>query len=287
MSNTAIPTTAPRSWPYRVWRIGRRVLIWYLVLLLAMMFLENTLIFLPTNFPDDNWSPTGIAIEDAHFTAADGTKLHGWFAPHDKPTAIILFSHGNAGNITHRLDILRALHNRVGAAVLMYDYRGYGRSEGKPNEAGVLADARAARAWLAKRTGVPPERIVLMGESLGGAVAVDLAADGARALILENTFSSLPEVAAYHYPFFPVQLVMKTRLDSAAKIRNYHGPLFQSHGDRDSIVPLRFAKRLFDAANEPKQFLLIEGGDHNDERPGDYYGKLRAFLEKVVEFMVI
>lgn len=161
------------------WRVCRLLLIAYLLLLLGLMFLENTLIFVPTNYPDDDWSPNGIALEEVHFIASDGTKLHGWYAPHEKPTAVILFCHGNAGNITHRIDILRALHNRVGAAVLMFDYRGYGRSEGKPDEPGVLTDARAARAWLAERAGVTQEQIVLMGESLGGAVAVDLAADGA------------------------------------------------------------------------------------------------------------
>ena len=105
-----------------------------------------------------------------------------------------------------------------------------------------------------------------MGESLGGAVAVDLAADGARALVLENTFSSLPDVAAYHYPWVPVRLLMRTQFNSAAKIASYHGPLHQSHGDRDSIIPLKFAKRLFDAANEPKHFLVVQGADHNDPR---------------------
>jgi len=192
---------------------------------------------------------------------------------------VILFCHGNSGNITHRIEILRSLHNYVGATVMMFDYRGYGRSEGKPDEPGILADARAARAWLAEKAGVPPQRIVLMGESLGGAVAVDLAVDGARALILENTFSSAPDVAAFHYPFFPVRLAMQTRFDSVAKIKNYHGPLFQSHGDRDSIVPLKFAKRLFEAANEPKQFLLMEGHEHNDPHTQPYFAKLRAFIE--------
>ena len=152
----------------------------------------------------------------------------------------------------------------MGAAVLVFDYRGYGKSEGKPDEPGVLADARAARTWLAEKAGVAENRIVLMGESLGGAVAVDLAADGARALILENTFSSMPDVAAYHYPWLPVRLLMRTQFNSVAKIRSYHGPLYQSHGDRDSIVPLQLARRLFDAANEPKRFLLVEGADHND-----------------------
>jgi fermentation-respiration switch protein FrsA (DUF1100 family) len=267
------------TWPRIAWRVGRLFVLAYLIVLLIMMAFENSFIYFPMNFKEDDWSPKGIAIEEAHFAAADGTKLHGWYAPHDKPTAMILFCHGNAGNITHRIDILRALHDQVGAAVLMFDYRGYGKSEGKPDEPGVLADARAARAWLAAKAGIAPERIVLMGESLGGAVAVDLAVDGARGLILENTFSSMPDVAAHHYAWLPVRLVMQTQFDSAAKIKQYHGPLFQSHGDRDQIVPLRFAQRLFDAANEPKKFLLIEGADHNDPRPAGYFKKLREFLD--------
>jgi len=257
------------------------LLIVYLLLLLAMMFLENSLIYFPTKFPEGNWAPQGITVEDAWFTAADGTKLHGWYVPDDHPRAVVLFCHGNAGNITHRAEIVRALHDRVGVAMLVFDYRGYGKSEGKPDEPGVLADARAARAWLAQKAGVAENGIVLMGESLGGAVAVDLAADGARALILENTFSSIADVAAFHYPWLPVRRLMRTQFNSAAKIDSYHGPLYQSHGDRDAIVPLRFATRLFNAANQPKRFLLIEGSDHNDPRLPQYYDKLREFLDGV------
>ena len=220
-------------------------------------------------------------MEDAWFTAANGTKLHGWYARQEKPRAVVLLCHGNGGNITDRAEIIRALHDRVGVAVLAFDYRGYGKSEGKPDEPGVLADARAARAWLARTAGVTESQVVLMGESLGGAVAVDLATDGARALILEDTFSSAPDVAAFHYPWVPVRLLMRTRFDSAAKIRSYHGPLFQRHGDRDSIIPLELARRLFDAANEPKQFLLVHGADHNAPRTPEYYDKLREFLDAV------
>ena len=149
------------------------------------------------------------------------------------------------------------LHRRVGVSVLIFDYRGYGRSEGKPNEAGILADARAARAWLADREKIAEADVVLMGESIGGAVAVDLAArDGARALVLESTFNSLPDVAAYHYPWLPVRWAMRTRLDSAAKIGNYHGPLLASRTATPTrSCRLRFGRRLFEAANEPKQFL--------------------------------
>lgn len=276
--------TAPRNIRqigYNIaWRTGRIFLIVYVVLLLLMMVLENSLIYFPAKFPVGDWAPRGIAVEEASITAADGTKIHGWYCPHEQPRAFVLFCHGNGGNITHRADVLRALHDRVGVSVLAFDYRGYGKSEGKPDEPGVLSDARAARTWLARKAGVAEERIVLMGESLGGAVAADLAVDGARALILENTFSSLPDVAAFHYPWLPVRLLMRTQFNSAAKIRSYQGPLFQSHGDRDSIIPLELAKRLFDAANQPKRFLLVDGADHNDPRPAGYYGKLKEFLDE-------
>jgi hypothetical protein len=145
-----------------------------------------------------------------------------------------------------------------------------------------LADARAARAWLAAREKCDPADIVLMGESLGGAVAVDLAAgEGARALVLESTFSSLPDVAAYHYPWLPVRWAMRTRLDSAAKIGRYHGPLLQAHGDADTIVPIRFGRRLFEAAGEPKQLLLLSGHDHNDPMPPEFYDALAVLIDRL------
>jgi fermentation-respiration switch protein FrsA (DUF1100 family) len=247
-----------------------------------MVFLEESLLFFPMRYPGGDWNPAGLAPVDAWFSAADGTKLHGWYVPHEKPRAVILLCHGNAGNITHRADILEALHDRVGASVLIFDYRGYGRSEGSPNERGVLEDARAARAWLARTEAIPENQIVLLGNSLGGAVAVDLAArDGAKALILENTFSSVPDVAAHYYPWLPVRWLMRNRFDSVAKIGAYHGPLLQSHSQGDTIVPYRFARRLFDAANEPKQFLEIEGLDHNDPPESSYFDTLREFLDKV------
>ena len=174
------------------------------------------------------------------------------------------------------------LHDRVGASVLIFDYRGYGRSEGRPSEAGVLADARAARSWLAAREKIAAKTDwCCMGESLGGAVAVDLAAaDGARALVLESTFSSLPDVAAHHYPWLPVHWLMRTRLDSRAKIAAYHGPLLESHGRPDTIIPFALGRRLFEAANEPKQFFTIPDRDHNDPRPDEYYDALAKFLAK-------
>jgi fermentation-respiration switch protein FrsA (DUF1100 family) len=146
----------------------------------------------------------------------------------------------------------------------------------------VLADARAARQWLAQRAGIDEKEIVLLGRSLGGAVVVDLASkDGARALVLESTFTSVPDVAAHYYPWLPVRMFLRTRLDACSQIANYHGPLFQSHGDADTIIPSKFGRRLFEAANQPKEFFNISGGDHNELPPPEYYDALRRFLEAI------
>ena len=268
-----------RAWSL-AWRVVRLPLIIYAVVVLIAMWGENTLIFIPSNFTVGDWQPENLQYEDAEFQAADGTKLHGWFVPAENPSAVVLFCHGNAGNLTHRVDLMQVMQNYVGASVLVFDYRGYGRSEGSPDEPGVLQDARAARKWLAGRTGVAETDIVLMGESLGGGVAVDLAAkDGARGLVLEDTFTSLPDMAAYHYWWLPVRLLMRSKLDSLSQIKNYRGPLLMSHGESDSIVPIEFAKRLYEAANEPKQFIAQAGADHNDARSGEFYQELKKFLE--------
>jgi uncharacterized protein len=269
-----------KAWLWQILRLIRFAATVYLLVLVILMFFEESLIFIPSRYPEGDWRPSGLAFEDAKFQAADGTKLHGWYGPHAKPRAVILFCHGNAGNVTHRAEILWKLNNDVGASVLIFDYRGYGRSEGKPNETGILSDARAARAWLAKRENIAEKDIVMMGESLGGAVAVDLAAkDGAKGLVLISTFTSVPDVAAYHYPVFPVRLLMRTRLDAVGQIANYKGPLLQMHGEADTIVPFKIGRQLFDAANEPKQFLVFPNHDHNDTLPDHFFQTLKTFLD--------
>jgi hypothetical protein len=271
------PTAKRRSW---LWRTIRALLVVYLLIVLAAMFLEDSLIYFPMRYPAGDWDQKSLPFEDAWFRSADGTRLHGWYVPQRHPRAVVLFCHGNAGNLSHRLPILEVLHERAGVSTLIFDYRGYGRSEGKPSEAGILADARAARRWLADREKIAETEIVVLGESLGGAVAVDLAArDGARALVLENTFNNLTAVAAYHCPWLPVRWAMRTRLDSAAKIADYHGPLLQVHGDADTIVPLCFAQRLHAAANPPKKLIIYPGHNHNDPMPPEYYDDLAAFLD--------
>jgi hypothetical protein len=245
-----------------------------------LMLFENSLIFFPSKYPDGYWEPTDVDFEDVHFASTDGTKLHGWHFPQDDPNYVILFCHGNAGNITNRVHAATQLREKLGASVFVFDYRGYGKSEGKPNEKGVLADARAARTWLAEREKIAPEEIVLLGRSLGGAVAVDLAAkDGAKALLLQSTFTSIPDVGTFHYPWIPRWLI-RTRLDSLSKIDNYQGPVFSSHGDDDTIIPYKFGKQLYEAASGEKEFMTLEGFDHNDSQPEKYYTTLRKFLEK-------
>jgi len=256
------------------------ILIAWLIVVAVSMIFEESLIFFPMRYPEGDWKPLGLPFEDAWFHADDGVRLHGWYAASDQPRAVVLFCHGNAGNVTHRAEQMRVLRELAGVSVLVFDYRGYGRSDGKPNETGLRADARAARAWLAQRAGIPESEIVVIGRSVGGAVAVDLAArDGARALVLESTFTSIPDMAARHYPWLPVGRLLRNRFDSLAKIGDYHGPLLQSHGNADTIFPYRFGQGLFDAANEPKTFITLPGSDHNDPQNRQYYAALIEFLD--------
>ncbi len=224
-------------------------------------------------------SPLDDSVE-AKFIADDGVHLHGWFYDLPDPRAVVLFCHGNAGSVAEWSEVAERLRDQHHVAVLVFDYRGYGQSEGKPDEQGILRDARAARRWLSRHTGVAEPDIVLMGRSLGGAVAVDLAAeDGARGLVLASTFSSLPDVAAHHMPWLLPRWNMTQRLNSVDKIARYKGPLLQTHGDADRVVPIQSARKLFDAASEPKQFLVIPGADHNDPQNEESREMLDRFFD--------
>jgi fermentation-respiration switch protein FrsA (DUF1100 family) len=275
-----MPTAVARPrWRRNLARLALFVGTIYLAIVILMSMQLDSLIFFPSRYPEGDWQPRGLRFEDAHFAASDGTRLHGWYLPADNPRAVVLFAHGNGGNLSDRADIGYLLSQRLGASVLMFDYRGYGRSEGEPTIPGVLDDARAARRWLAERAGVSESQIVLMGESLGGGVMIQLAAhDGARALILENTFSSLADVGAVHYPWLPVRFVLGDKLDSTAVIAKYRGPLLQIHGDADQIIPMTLGRKLFEAANEPKRWVTISGADHNDPRTKQAAQALDEFL---------
>lgn len=264
-------------------RLLRSLLLAYVAIIVLAMIFEERLIYFPRPYDGGpHWTPMGINHEDVFFTAEDGTNLHGWYCPVDEPRAVVLFAHGNAGNISGRAMTIALLQKHLDASVFCFDYRGYGQSDGRPNETGVLQDARAARGWLLKRVGLESDEIVLMGRSLGGAVAVDLAADGgARALVLESTFTSLPDIGARQFPWLPVRLLMRSKYDSLSKIERYDGPLFQSHGDADAIVPFEFGRKLHEAAAGVKEFFVCEGGDHNDPQPVSYYHSLDGFLREL------
>ena len=245
--------------------------------------LYEKLLFHPTKFPAGDWQPAELTFESIDFTSADDTRLHGWFCPCESPRAVVLYAHGNAGNLSYDVDLLRRLQKELRVATFAFDYRGYGKSEGEPTVAGILDDASSARTWLAKRTGMAESQITLMGRSLGGAVVVQLAAEThPRGLILESTFSSLKEAAAHHFPKL-AWLVPKDELNSAAKMLSYHGPLLLSHGDADQTIPFAQSEALYETQTHPKQwgtkhFFRIPGGDHNDPQPPEYYRQLDRFF---------
>lgn len=276
---------ARRRKPWRV-ALGAAgcVLIAYTVVALAYMWFEEAIIFPAPRYPQGDWDPPGLDFEDVHFTSADGTKLHGWYLPHPQPRGHLLYCHGNADFVPNLGTYADMLRQRYQLSVFIFDYRGYGRSDGKPNEPGVLADARAALEWLAQAGDVAPGDVVLMGRSLGGAVAVDLASQfDSRGLVLENTFTSLPDVGAIHFWWLPVRRLMRTQFNALERIQQYPGPLLSSHGTADEIVPYALGKRLFRAAPGTKQFIGIAGARHNDPQPPSYYDALGDFLDRVLD----
>jgi fermentation-respiration switch protein FrsA (DUF1100 family) len=219
-------------------------------------------IFFPMRYPDGNWSvQRRIAAEDRWLTAADGVKLHAWWVPNGDAPFATLFLHGNAGNVTHRAAHALAI-NEAGSPVLLLDYRGYGKSEGKPSEAGVYADADAGYQSLVD-AGYRPNRIIIHGESLGTAVAVDLAVRKQCAgVVLEAPLQSVRKMAGTVLPVVGPLLVHG--FDTHSKIANLHAPLLVIHGDEDETVPFTQGMAVFAAAPQPKTFWRVEGGHHND-----------------------
>ncbi len=264
-------------------RILRAALLAAVVIGLLLAF-EGCFIFYPTSAPALSWDLLPAGAEECTFQTADGLRLHAWWHPGVGPDdaslrPVVLWCHGNAGNITHRADNLDMLARR-GLAVFLFDYRGYGRSEGKPSERGLYEDARAAYRCLTEERGVAPARIVCFGRSLGAAVAVQLALDRPVAgVVLEGAFKSVPAMARKMLPWLPIWLLLRNRFDTAGKVPRLTVPLLMFHGSRDEIAPLAQGRAVFEAAPEPKAFCLVEGGTHNDTYAvgGEQY--LRSFAE--------
>lgn len=230
----------------------------------------------------------GWEYEDIDLHTQDGVRLHAWYVPVEDARAVVLFCHGNAGNISHRLDSIRIFRD-LGLSVLIFDYRGFGQSEGRPSEKGTYLDVRAAWDFLVTEKNAPPAHIVIFGRSLGGAVAAHLAADlnaehAAGGLILESTFSSLPDMAARLYPFLPVRWLAKYSYNTLAQMGDIHSPVLVVHSPEDELIPFAHGQALYAAAPEPRMFLEISGG-HNTGFLSSvvvYVDGLRSFLEQYV-----
>ncbi|QDT75363.1 Alpha/beta hydrolase family protein [Lacipirellula limnantheis] len=267
----------------RVRRVVAPLLFAYLSVVVMLSLVERWLVYPAPRSHEGDWIAAEFPHEDIEFAGADGAKLHGWYIPHPAPKAVVLFCHGNGENVATLRPLLEQLHERTDVAIFVWDYRGYGKSQGKPQESNLLADARAAQLVLAKRAGIEPSDVVVYGRSLGGAVAVGLAAEHpVRGMVLERTFADMVETAAYHFPWLPVRWVMKNRYPSIERIVTYRGPLFQSHGTADEVVPFAMGKKLFDAATTAnKTFFVVEEGSHNAPQPPEYYKALGEFFDSL------
>lgn len=245
--------------------------------------LERRFVYRPVPFTLD-WQPPPPAIraEDVHLLSADGTSIHAWWCPTaawDPTQGAAVYCHGNAGNLSHRAEGIFRWQQLLHQGVLIFDYPGYGRSTGRPSEVGCYAAGVAAYEWLVQSRGVAPERILLYGGSLGGAVAVELASRFThRALVLVSAFTSIADMARLQFPWLPVRRVLRHRFDNLAKMGSCRGPVFMAHGTADRIVPFTQGQQLFAAAREPKEFFPMKDHDHQHAPGPEFYRRLSAFL---------
>jgi fermentation-respiration switch protein FrsA (DUF1100 family) len=239
----------------------------------------NGLLYFPSRAFYAKPADAGLEHEDVDFQAEDGTRLHGWWIRTERRPAVahVLLAHGNAGNIGDRVYHAKLL-TEAGLDVFLFDYRGYGKSEGRPDEEGTYRDARAARQALLRRDGVDSSRVVYLGESIGGAVAVALAVEAPpMGLVLQSAFTSVKDMGRLHYPFIPAAVVPDA-YPSLRRVARIRSPLLVIHGDRDDIVPVGHGRALFEAAPQPKRLEIVRGAGHNDllDAMGAEYGAVIA-----------
>ena len=247
---------------------------------------DRAFIYFPSREIEVTPGDVGLEFEDVDFRSSDGVALHGWFVVGGGDATLVWF-HGNGGNISHRVGNIRELVERLGVNIFIFDYRGYGRSEGSPHEEGTYLDAEAAIAHVHSRDDVDPEKTIYFGRSLGCAVAAEMAIKyPPRGLICESGFTSVRAMTKSVYPFLPgLQLLVTTKYDALSKITRVQAPVMVLHGDHDEIVPFAMGRELFDAAKGPKRFYTIEGAGHNDTYhvggPA-YFEALREFVNEVI-----
>lgn len=252
-----------RYWLGFCWRVFRVVLVVYAALIALLLIFQPRFVFIPSRrlaATPDEWQ---LPYEEVALVTSDGVRLSGWFIPVEGATTTILLLHGNAGNISHRRHSLEVYY-RLGYNCLIIDYRGYGASEGRPGEQGTYLDAQAAWDYLVNERKIAAERIVIFGRSLGGAVAVWLAAQvQPQALVVESTFTSISDMAAKMLPFLPMRWLCRIKYDSLALIDRIKCPLLVIHSPDDEIIPFEQGRRLYEAAKEPKAFYELSGA-HNE-----------------------
>ena len=228
-----------------------------------LYYKQPTFLYKPVRSVPYTPEEINLDFEDIALKTEDGLKLNGWYVPADNSRFTVLLCHGNGGNIMHRLDSINLLYS-FGVSCFVFDYRGYGNSQGKPSEEGTYLDAHAAYRWLTETRRIPPERIVLFGRSLGGSIASQLATTvDAAGLILESCFTSYADIGQKFYPYMPVKWFARFSYRTIDYIKDVHCPVMIIHSQNDEVVPFEFGLELYEAANEPKEFIEIFGS-HND-----------------------
>jgi fermentation-respiration switch protein FrsA (DUF1100 family) len=245
--------------------------------------LENRLIFYPSTEVSRTPNDLGLPYQDVYFTAADNARLNGWFIPHPHARATMIWFHGNAGNMSNRLENIKLLHEKTSLSIFIFDYRGYGRSPGHSSEPSSYLDAEAAMQFISSQLRVESKDLVIFGRSLGAAIAAEMAGRyPSRAVILESPFVSIGAMAKVILPWLPIGPLLTVKFDVIEKVGKITAPLLVLHGDLDDVIPFEHGEQVFAAAHEPKQFYPIKGAGHNDTfvtGGSGYYERLRSFIE--------
>lgn len=250
-------------------------------MVIYLRYIERRTMFYPMKEIEYLPYQLGLKYEDVFFRTSDGIEINGWFVASADARYTVIFCHGNAGNISHRLQKIKFFHD-LGCNTFIIDYRGYGRSKGTPSETGLYSDIQAAYEYLLSRN-IAPDQIIGYGESIGGAVIIDLVSKRKlRALIADSTMTSAKDMVKLVLPFLPPQ-IFASRLDSINKIKTVTIPKLMIHSINDDIIPFRLGKRLFEEAPPPKEFLQVSGGHNSSffESEGLIREKVAAFLKSL------
>ena len=256
----------------------------YVLAAAYLYFFQEQFVYRPSARIEGTPASVGMYYEEVALVASDGVRLSGWYLPLADARGTVLFCHGNAGNISHLLAVAKDAH-RLGLGILLFDYRGYGQSEGTPSEEGTHRDAEAAWNYLVQEAGLAPDQIAIIGRSLGGPIAARLARDKApAALFLEETFTSIPELGQELYPIFPVDLLARYEYPTLEYLKQVQCPVLISHSRDDRFIVFAHGQRLYEAANQPKAFTVMRGGHSSafSEDAATYEAGVEAFLTEVL-----